>query len=96
MKISELIDSLNEYNQDADISLTTSEDICLSYICQDPSTGKPLSKETTSLVFIEPLDNCPMCTSEYMNGDIMWCSSYDCACRDVEECYQFEEFKNYE
>lgn len=36
-----------------------------------------------------------MCASEYMNGDERWCSSYDCACEDVEECYEYEEFVDY-
>lgn len=38
------------------------------------------------------VSTCTKCCSHYMNGDDMWCSFYDCACRDVEECYQFEEF----
>ena len=90
MEISKFIELLKEYNSDADITLTNSENICLSYICKDEN-GNELTKETTPMVFIEPMDLCPMCTSEYMNGDDMWCSAYDCACRDVEECYQFEE-----
>ena len=94
MMVKKLIEELAEYNPDADITLTTSEDICLSYICKD-SDGSSLDKKTTMQVFIEPMDLCPMCTSEYMNGDVMWCSSYDCACRDVEECYQFEEFEDW-
>ena len=92
MKIRDFIELLKEYNPDADITLTNSEDICLSYICEDIENGGKLTKEDTFLVFIEPKDVCPLCSSEYMNGDIMWCSFYDCACRDVEECYQFEEF----
>ena len=85
-----MINELKEYNPFAEVTLTTSEDICLSYICKD-NHGNELTKETTGLIFIEPKDLCPICTSEYMNGDTMWCSFYDCACRDVEECYQFEE-----
>ena len=95
MLCKELIKQLKEYNPNADVTLTTSEDICISYICKD-NQGNELTKETTGLIFIEPMDLCPMCTSEYMNGDTMWCSFYDCACRDVEECYQFEELDDYE
>ena len=93
MQCSKLIEELKKYNQEADVTLTTSEDICLSFICED-NNGNRLTPKTTKLVFIEPKDLCPMCTSEYMNGDIMWCSFYDCACRDVEECYQYEEFED--
>ena len=94
MKCSELIRELKEYNQDADVSLTTSEDITTSYICKDPNTDEKLTKKTTRQVFIEPMDSCPSCTSEYMNEeeDVMWCSFYDKPCRDVEDCDQYEEF----
>lgn len=91
MLVRDFIKELSSFNPDAEITLTNSEDICLSYICEDRNTGKELTKETTSLVFVEPKDICPMCTSEYMNGDIMWCNHYDCACRDVESCEEFEE-----
>ena len=90
MKVKELIQELSTFYQDAEITLTTSEDICIFYICED-GQGNRLTKETSPYVFIEPKDNCPICTSEYMNGDTMWCSFYDCPCREVEECNQFEE-----
>ena len=92
MLCGELIRKLGKFNPKADVTLTTSEDICLSFIFKDTDTGEVLTEKTTKQIFIEPTDSCPMCTSEYMNGDIMWCSFYDCACRDVEECYEFEEF----
>ena len=92
MKVSELIEDLKSYNQDAEITLTNSETICLSYICKDRETGQSYDKSSTPIVFVEPRDLCPLCTSEYMDGDIMMCSSYDKPCREVEECYQFEEF----
>ena len=91
MKIRKLIELLRTYNQEADITLTTSEDICISYICKDPN-GNPLTKETTMQCFIEPMDQCPECVHEYMNGDTRWCSFYDKECEKVGECYQFEEF----
>ena len=56
MKIKDLIELLKNYNQDADITLTTSEDITISYICKD-TNGNPLSKETTLQCFIEGTDN---------------------------------------
>lgn len=42
MKISDFIKELSTYNQNADITLTTSETITLSYICKD-SYGKELA-----------------------------------------------------
>lgn len=86
-----MIELLSTYNQDADITLTTSEDITVSYICKDLN-GEPLTKKETMQCFIEPMDSCPECVHEYMNGDTRWCSFYDKECRKVEECYQFEEF----
>ena len=44
--IKDFIKSLETYNPNADITLTTSEDITLSYIC-DGVNGEELSKETT-------------------------------------------------
>ena len=58
MKIKTLINKLSEYNQDAEVTLTTSEDIFLSYIWID-SNGDKLNKQNTPLVFIEPIDNLP-------------------------------------
>lgn len=86
-----MIKELKSYNQNADITLTTSEDICISYICKD-NHGNELTKETTVQCFIEGMDQCPECVHEYMNGDERWCSFYDKICKEVEECYQFEEF----
>ena len=91
MKISDFIKELSKYNPNADITLTTSETISLSYICKDQN-GNEFSPNDTPIVFIEPADCCIECTSEYMNGDVRWCSFYDKPCADVEECYQFEEF----
>ena len=92
MKIKDLILKLSEYNQDADITLTYSEDITISYISEDSKTGEKLSPKNAMQCFIEPMDNCVECASEYMNGDVRWCSFYDAPCKDVNECYNFEEF----
>lgn len=51
MKNRELIERLLEYNWDADVSLTTSEDIYLSYICEDGE-----DERTTKQIFIEGCD----------------------------------------
>ena len=91
MKISDFIKKLREFNQDADITLETSENITLSYVCRSPK-GEHLTKQTTKQVFIEPIDNCRVCSFEYMEGDTMWCSFYDKPCGDVYLCDEFEEF----
>ena len=97
MKIKDLILKLKAYNPNADITLTTSEDICLSYICEGRN-GEELTPETTMLVFIEPTDECPECTHEYINSKdgVRWCSFYEKPCKDVEECNQFIENKYWE
>lgn len=51
MKIKELINELKEYNQEADITLTTSETITLSFISDENGT-----KKDTKQVFIEGCD----------------------------------------
>lgn len=51
MKNWQLIEELKKYNMDADVSLTTSEDICISYICENGDTEK-----TTKQIFIEGCD----------------------------------------
>lgn len=52
MKVSELIQQLCNYNQDAEITTPYSETIELSYICFDEE-GNPLDQTETPLVFIE-------------------------------------------
>ena len=96
MKISKLIDELSEFNQEADITLTTSEDICISYICKNTLTGEQLTKKTTKLVFIEPCDECPSCTHLYTDYEERMCSFYNKPCKEVEECYQYEEANEYD
>ena len=93
MKIKKLIEYLEEFNPEADITLTTSEDIYLSYI-EDDECDYDEGKKTTKQVFIEPTDSCPECVHEYMSEeyDVRWCSFYDKPCKNVVECYQFEEF----
>ena len=51
MKVKELIKELQEYNPEADITLTTSETITLSYICSDGGT-----KKDSKQIFIEGED----------------------------------------
>lgn len=48
MKNKELIKVLKGFNPEADVSLTTCEEITVSYICKDGAT-----KETTKQIFIE-------------------------------------------
>lgn len=95
MLIKDFIKSLEAYNPNADITLTTSEDITLSYISKDIN-GEELSKETTMQVFIESTDSCPTCVHEYTDDGLRMCSFYQKPCKLVEECYQFEEFQDYE
>lgn len=92
LKVKNLIKQLGKFNPDADITLPVSEDITLSWICKDPNTGEELSRETTRQVFIEADDDCASCSHNYMNGDDRWCSYYDVACTDVDECYQWENW----
>ena len=92
MLVKEFIAKLEKYNPDAEITLTTSEDITLSYICKDKN-GNDLSIKNTPIIFIEPMDECPQCVHEYVgDDDRRWCSFYNKPCRMVEECFQFEEF----
>jgi len=55
MKIQDFINELKKYNPEADITLTTSEDITISYICKD-SKGNELTPKTTKQCFIEGCD----------------------------------------
>lgn len=93
MKINNLIEELNDYNLNADITLTSSEDIAISYICKDLN-GNDLTKKTTMQVFIKGVDKYRECSSEYINEetDELWCNYYDKPCKDKETCEQFEEF----
>ena len=52
MKVKELIKELKKFNPKADVTLTTSEDIILSYI----DWGGADNEKTTKQVFIEPCD----------------------------------------
>lgn len=56
MKIEKLIQELKEYNQNADITLPYSEDICIGWICKDPISKKQLTKKTTTQLYIEGCD----------------------------------------
>ena len=52
MMVSDLIDELKHFNPYAEITLTYSEDILLSYV----DRGGQYNKRTTPIVFIEPCD----------------------------------------
>lgn len=82
MKVKDLINQLNGFNPNANVSLKDSEDIVLSYICQDGHTPS-----TTLQVFIEPSDFCQSCTW----FDDGFCSMYDTECDMVDECFQYCE-----
>lgn len=90
MKVSKLIEFLQSYNPDADITLTTSEDIMLSYVSKDVNNNV-LTKDTTTQVFIEGIDACVECVHQYTEAMKTMCSAYDKPCKMVKECYQFEE-----
>lgn len=81
MKVNELIERLTMFNPFVDVSLTDSEDISISYICEDGATP-----QTTKQVFIEGCDFCQNC--QFYDDD--FCIVYDKNCEDVEECYQYE------
>ena len=93
MKNRDLIENLKQYNLDADVTLTTSEDILLSYISED-NEGNKLTKEDTMLIFIEGCDEYMECAHEYMHEtyDSRWCSLHDYECVDKRDCLYFEEF----
>lgn len=93
MKVFELIDKLKTFNPDANISLTSSEDICLSYIFKNIN-GEDYTKKDTLQVFIEPTDECSTCIHEYTTDGERLCSYYEKPCKNVEECYQYEEFND--
>lgn len=86
MKVKELIKKLKEYNPDADVSLTTSEEITLGYIFKTED-GKEYTKETTKQVFIEPCDECPSCDWVCSDDKGLWCSFYENYCSEIDECY---------
>ena len=93
MKNRELIEELKKYNLDANVSLTTSEDICLSYISED-IYGNSLNEQTTQQVFIEGKDFCNECVHSYIHEeyDADWCSFYGSPCINIMKCEQYEEF----
>lgn len=85
MKNRDLIKKLSEFNLDADVSLTTSEDIAISYISDDSG-----DKKSTIRIFIEGIDECPYCIHEYKEDNEKQCDFYGMKCTDVEECYNFQ------
>ena len=91
MKIEDFIELLKKYNPEAEITLTISEDITLSYIDAD---GKYTPKDTP-FVFVEPMDSCPTCVHEYDESGMRMCGFYRKPCKLVEECFQFVEFTDF-
>lgn len=83
MKNNKLIEKLKEYNPNADVTLTTSEDICIGYIVGDEG----YDKSNTPIIFIEGCDECARCFFE----EETFCTFYGVECSDVEQCYQFIE-----
>ena len=75
----DLINSLKEFNPEANVTLTTSEDICISYITEGGA-----DKSNTPHIFIEECDICSNCFYESET----YCTFYNQECSDVEECYQ--------
>ena len=75
MIIKDLINRLMKFPSTANVPTTHSEDICISYIDDDP----------VKQVFIEEADECPSCFF-YNDG---YCCEYEKECTDVDECYQF-------
>lgn len=88
MRCDKLIEELKEFNPLADISLTVSEDICLSYISSDGTENKSTAKH----IFIEPTDSCMNCSHHYMNGDEMWCGYHHSPCREFIGCEEWENW----
>ena len=93
MKNRDLIEKLKKYNLDADVTLPTSEDIFLSYICED-NKGNILTEKDTMLIFIEGTDEYMECANEYINEtyDSLWCALHDYECVNKWDCEDFEEF----
>lgn len=83
MRCNKLIKILKEFNPDANVSLTTCNDITISYITNGGAT-----KETTKQIFIEEENSCESCFFHDGGG---YCNEYNKNCEDVEECYQYLE-----
>ena len=87
MKVKELINKLNEFNPNADVSLTVSEDIKLTYVYS--VDGKEYSKKDTNQLFIEPVDACEVCT--YYDDD--YCKVHNKSCDSVKQDCMFFEYE---
>ena len=73
MKVSKLIEQLQDFNPNADITLPCSEDICIGWICKDYKTGEELTKKTTPQLFIEFDEECPVCVHSYIDDGERFC-----------------------
>jgi len=87
MKVKELITELLEFNLNAEVTLTTSEDIQLSYI--NGTGDNEFDKASSPVVFIEGCNkydyhNCAWIDKEY-------CTFYNKDCALIKECYAYEE-----
>lgn len=82
MKVKDLINSLKEYNPNANVVLTTSEEIFLSFI-GDENT----SKKNAEVVFIEGCDFCASC----YYYDIEYCKFYEDYCYSINDCEIFDK-----
>ena len=100
MKNRDLIKKLLGFNLDADISLIDSEDIMLSWICEDETLNTWESKNNTMKIFIEGTDIQPHCQHEYMLNNTLHCKIYGEQCSEVKECFEYldnnEENLHYE
>ena len=83
MKNKQLIEILKGFNPEADVSLTTCEEIVVSYVCTNGAT-----KETTKQIFIEEENTCESCFFHDGGG---YCYAYKKRIEDVEECYKYTE-----
>lgn len=83
MKVKQLIKELKEFNPNADVSLTTCNDINVSYISSGGAT-----KETTKQIFIEEENTCESCAFHDGGG---YCNEYKKPVENVEECYHYLE-----
>ena len=91
MKVKDLIESLNNFNPNADIGVKNIDDeyvghLYVSYICKDENDNE-INERETKQVWIEAIDLC--CNCQFFENN--YCNAYDCDADDVDECYQFVE-----
>ena len=74
MLLKNLLELLKDYNPEANVTLTTSEDIELSFIGED--------KYNARIIFIEGCDTVKSCY--YYNEE--YCNYYGTNCEEITEC----------